>query len=69
MVLEGGVIMTKFRVELELDYDGIVSSNPPPRSKSHINAIMRDDVLAQVQDALTLYGFKADVYQVRKVNA
>jgi hypothetical protein len=30
---------------------------------------MRDDVYAQVQDALTQYGFKADVYQVRKVNA
>ena len=61
--------MPKFRVELELDYDGIVSTNPPPRSKSHINAIMREHVLVQVQDALAEYGFKADVYQVRKVNS
>jgi hypothetical protein len=68
MVLEGGVIMPKFRVELELDYDGVVSAEPRPKSKSHLNAIMRDDVYAQVQDALTQYGFKADVYQVRKVN-
>jgi len=61
--------MPKFRVELELDYDGIISVEPRSKTKSHINAIMRDDVYAQVQDALTLYGFKADVYQVRKVNS
>lgn len=61
--------MPKFRVELELDYDGVISVEPRPKTKSHINAIMRDDVYAQVQDALTLYGFKADVYQVRKVNS
>ena len=69
--MESGLIMPKFRVALELDYDGVISVEHAdrPKSKSHINAIMRDDVYAQVQDALTQYGFKADVYQVRKVNS
>ena len=63
--------MHKFRVELELDYDGVTSipQSKRPHSKSYINAVMRDDVHAQVQDALALYGFKADVYLVRKVNS
>jgi hypothetical protein len=63
--------MHKFRVELELNYDGITSDENPnrPKSKSYINAVMREDVHAQVQDALEQYGFKADVYLVRKVNS
>jgi hypothetical protein len=62
--------MHKFRVELELNYDGITSieHSSRPKSKSYINAVMREDVHAQVQDALEQYGFKADVYLVRKVN-
>ena len=63
--------MHKFRVELELDYDGITSieHSNRPKSKSYINAVMREDVHTQVQDALEQYGFKADVYLVRKVNS
>ena len=63
--------MPKFRVELELDYNIKVSQKHPdrPKTKSHINAIMRDDVHAQVQNALNAFGFNADVYLVRKVNS
>lgn len=62
--------MPKFRIELELDYDGVLGLEPKerPRSKSHENVLMRNAVYAQVEDAMTQYGLKGDVYLVRKVN-
>jgi len=61
--------MPKFKVEVLIDYDGIISveKSERPKSQSHINEIMKDDLYAQVEDALTLYGFPTKVTYVRKV--
>jgi hypothetical protein len=69
MVLEGGVIMSKYRVELELDY--IVNLEPKVKrmGKAYENAVNRLMVTEVIQVALADKGLVADVYQVRKVNA
>lgn len=61
--------MPKFRIEVELDYDGVtgIERADLPTSKSHLNALMREAVYIQVNDAMTQYGFKSKINRVRKV--
>jgi hypothetical protein len=58
--------MYKFKVELEMDYDGELGIDRPgvPLSKSHKNALMREAVWLQVADAMALYGLTTTVKSV-----
>jgi hypothetical protein len=58
--------MNKYRVVIEVDYDGELGLERPemPMSKSHINALMRQAVWLQMADAMGQYGFKATVKSV-----
>lgn len=58
--------MDKYRVVIEVDYDGELGLERPemPMSKSHINALMRQAVWLQMADAMGQYGFKATVKSV-----
>ena len=58
--------MFKFRVEIEVDYDGELGIERPevPLSKSHKNALMREAVWLQVADAMAMYGLKTTVKSV-----
>jgi hypothetical protein len=58
--------MFKFKVELEIDYDGELGIERPERpfSKSHKNALMREAVWLQVADAMAIYGLQAAVKSV-----
>ena len=58
--------MYKFKVELEMDYDGELGIDRPevPLSKSHKNALMREAVWLQVADAMAIYGLKTAVKSV-----
>jgi len=70
MVLESGLIMSKYRVELELDYTVTLEPNIKRiNSKSYENAVKRLMITEVIQVALADKGLQADVYQVRKVNS
>ena len=69
MVLEGGLIMTRFRVELELDYAVTLEPNVKSMGKAYGNAVKRLMITEIIQNALSAQGLQADVYQVRKVNS
>ena len=58
--------MYKFKVEVEIDYDGELGIERPevPLSKSHKNALMREAVWLQVADAMAIYGLQAAVKSV-----
>jgi hypothetical protein len=58
--------MYKFKVELEMDYDGELGIDRPgvPLSKSHKNALMREAVWLQVADAMAMYGLTTTVKSV-----
>ena len=58
--------MNKYRVVIEVNYDGELGVERPevPMSKSHINALMRQAVWLQMADAMGQYGFKATVKSV-----
>jgi hypothetical protein len=58
--------MYKFKVEVEIDYDGELGIDRPgvPLSKSHKNALMREAVWLQVADAMAIYGLKTTVKSV-----
>ena len=58
--------MYKFKVELEMDYDGELGIDRPgvPLSKSHKNALMREAVWLQVADAMAIYGLTTTVKSV-----
>jgi hypothetical protein len=58
--------MYKFKVEVEIDYDGELGIDRPdvPLSKSHKNALMREAVWLQVADAMGMYGLKTTVKSV-----
>lgn len=58
--------MYKFKVEVEIDYDGELGIERPevPLSKSHKNALMREAVWLQVADAMAIYGLKTTVKSV-----
>ena len=58
--------MYKFKVEVEIDYDGELGIERPevPLSKSHKNALMREAVWLQVADAMALYGLTTTVKSV-----
>jgi hypothetical protein len=58
--------MNKYRIILELDYDGELGNERPelPMSKSHKNALLRQAVWLQMADAMGQYGFKATVKSV-----
>jgi hypothetical protein len=58
--------MFKFKVELEIDYDGELGIERPERpfSKSHKNALMREAVWLQVADAMGMYGLQTTVKSV-----
>jgi hypothetical protein len=58
--------MFKFKVEVEIDYDGELGIERPerPLSKSHKNALMREAVWLQVADAMATYGLQATVKSV-----
>jgi hypothetical protein len=58
--------MFKFKVELEIDYDGELGIERPERpfSKSHKNALMREAVWLQVADAMAMYGLQTTVKSV-----
>ena len=55
--------MHKFKVEVEIDYDGELGIEKPevPLSKSYKNALMREAVWLQVADAMAIYGLKTTV--------
>jgi hypothetical protein len=63
--------MYKFKVELEMDYDGKLGIDRPgvPLSKSHKNALMREAVWLQVADAMAMYGLTTTVKSVVVVRA
>jgi hypothetical protein len=58
--------MYKFKIELEMDYDGELGIDRPevPLSKSHKNALMREAVWLQVADAMAMYGLTTAVKSV-----
>ena len=58
--------MFKFKVELEIDYDGELGIERPerPLSKSHKNALMREAVWLQVANAMAMYGLQTTVKSV-----
>jgi hypothetical protein len=58
--------MYKFKVEIEVDYDGILGVDRPevPLSKSYKNALMREAVWLQVADAMAMYGLTTAVKSV-----
>jgi hypothetical protein len=58
--------MHKFKVEIEIDYDGELGVERPerPLSKSHKNALMREAVWLQVADAMAIYGLTTTVKSV-----
>jgi hypothetical protein len=58
--------MPKFKVEIEIDYDGELGVERPerPLSKSHKNALMREAVWLQVADAMGMYGLTTAVKSV-----
>lgn len=58
--------MHKFKVEIEVDYDGELGVERPevPLSKSHKNALMREAVWLQVADAMAMYGLPTTVKSV-----
>jgi hypothetical protein len=58
--------MHKFKVGIEIDYDGELGVDRPerPLSKSHKNALMREAVWLQVADAMAIYGLQAAVKSV-----
>jgi hypothetical protein len=58
--------MYKFKVEIEIDYDGElgVERSERPFSKSHKNALMREAVWLQVADAMAMYGLTTTVKSV-----
>ena len=58
--------MFKFKVELEINYDGELGIERPerPLSKSHKNALMREAVWQQVADAMAMYGLQTTVKSV-----
>ena len=58
--------MHKFKVELEINYDGIIGEERTdlPMSKSHKNALMRQAVWLQVADAMAIYGLTTTVKSV-----
>ena len=58
--------MHKFKVEIEINYDGEIGVERPERpfSKSHKNALMREAVWLQVADAMAQYGLQAAVKSV-----
>jgi hypothetical protein len=58
--------MHKFKVEIEIDYDGELGLERPerPLSKSHKNALMREAVWLQVADAMAIYGLTTTVKSV-----
>jgi hypothetical protein len=58
--------MYKFKVEVEIDYDGELGIDRPevPLSKSHKNALMREAVWLQVADAMGMYGLTTTVKSV-----
>lgn len=58
--------MFKFKVEIEVDYDGQLGIEKPevPLSKSHKNALMREAVWLQVADAMAMYGLPTTVKSV-----
>ena len=58
--------MPKFKVEIEIDYDGELGVERPerPLSKSHKHALMREAVWLQVADAMAQYGLQAAVKSV-----
>jgi hypothetical protein len=58
--------MHKFKVEIEIDYDGIIGEERAdlPMSKSHKNALMRQAVWLQVADAMAMYGLTTTVKSV-----
>jgi hypothetical protein len=58
--------MYKFKVEVEIDYDGElgIERAEVPLSKSHKNALMREAVWLQVADAMAIYGLKTTVKSV-----
>jgi hypothetical protein len=68
-IQNGGKIMEKYRVELELDFKPKVDSNNDRITKSHINAIGRTQVWEAIELALHKANLTADVYLVRKVNS
>jgi hypothetical protein len=58
--------MDKFKVEIEIKYDGEIGVERPERpfSKSHKNALMREAVWLQVADAMAMYGLTTTVKSV-----
>lgn len=61
--------MSKYRVELELDYIVTLEPNLKDMGKAYRNAVKRLMITEVIQVALADKGLKADVYQVRKVNS
>lgn len=61
--------MSKYRVELELDYIVTLEPNLKNMGKAYRNAVKRLMITEVIQNALADKGLQADVYQVRKVNS
>jgi hypothetical protein len=70
-IQNGGKIMEKFRVELELNFKPKLDSKDSEtyNTKSYRNAIGRIQVWEAIELALHRADLSADVYLVRKVNS
>ena len=60
--------MSKYRIELELDYTVTLEPNLKHMGKAYRNAVKRLMITEVIQNALADKELKADVYQVRRVN-
>jgi hypothetical protein len=58
--------MVKYKIEMEINYDGELGIERPhvPLSKSHKNALMREAVWLQAADAMAQYGLQATIKSV-----
>lgn len=60
--------MPKFSAKIVIDYDGVIGVEPGTVvTTAKRNEMMRDVVWLQINDALTQYGLKPQVQEVRKV--
>ena len=59
--------MSKYRVELELDYIVTLEPNLTHMGEAYRNAVRRLMITEVIQNALADKELKADVYQVRRV--
>jgi hypothetical protein len=60
----------KFRAEVELTIEDLEAYvGQPTRSTSHLNELVKEQIIEDLSDALQHYGIDGEVCGVRKVNS